>query len=289
MAQATASSGVAPVTRRLALLVGYDGTEFHGSQAQPGARTVQGELERVLQQVARGSGRLAFAGRTDRGVHAVGQVATGDIAWDSSAEALRDALNALAPPDIAVGRVWEVPREFHARFSAIGREYRYAVQVAPAPPALERRYVWWRRTPLDADLAQAACARLLGTHAFGSFAGAGRSQRRDASQLTRTVRVSEWSAAETAGSPARVAVGETRHTFRMSADGFLPQMVRNIVGAICQVAEGRRPVEWIDELLAANDRRAYGEAAPPHGLVFWQALYDNSDTGCEPFGRVREE
>ena len=263
----------------VAILLGYDGTDFHGSQAQAGARTVQGELERALTQVAPGSGRLAFAGRTDRGVHALGQVATGDVVWNRPLTGLRDALLAVAPADITVQRVWEAPDDFHARHSASGREYRYRIRVAPAPAPLERRYIWWRRKALDVSAARAACATLAGTHAFGSFAGSGQSQALNARQLTRTLRSCEWLAQESDDGTGRTEAAETLHTLRVIGDGFLPQMVRNLVAAICQVAQGERPVEWIDELLNANDRRALGEAAPPHGLVFWQAYYERADDG----------
>jgi tRNA pseudouridine38-40 synthase len=270
---------VTTATRPLALLFGYDGTDFHGSQAQAGVRTVQGELERALTRVAPGSGRLAFAGRTDAGVHALGQVATGAIAWQRSPDALRDALIAVAPADIAVVKVWEAPPGFHARFSASGREYRYRVRVAAAPDALERRYIWWRRAALDGEAARAACERLVGTHAFGAFAGGGQSQALTAAQLTRTLRTCDWQTEEREPGQCRSGAPETLHTLRVIADGFLPQMVRNLTAAICQVAQGARPVEWIDALLAENDRRALGEAAPPQGLVFWRAYYDWADNG----------
>ena len=270
---------MATETRQYGIVFGYDGTDFHGSQAQTGTRTVQVELETALAHVAPGAGRLAFAGRTDRGVHARGQVATGAVAWGRSPEALRDALLAVSPADIAVARVWETPSDFHARYSATGREYRYRVRVAAAPSALERRYVWWRRTALDAEVARAACERLLGTHVFGTFAGSGRSQALTAAQLTRTLRTCEWLAEERDHGDCLTAAPESLHTLRVIADGFLPQMVRNLAGAICQVAQGTRPVDWIDALLAANDRRALGEAAPPHGLVFWRAYYERADGG----------
>jgi tRNA pseudouridine38-40 synthase len=261
------------------MLLGYDGTDFHGSQAQAGARTVQGELERALRQVAPGSGRLAFAGRTDRGVHAVGQVATGDVVWRGPLEALRGALIAVAPADITVQRICEAPDGFHARHSASGREYRYRIRVAAAPAPLERRYVWWRRAELDVTAARAACAKLAGTHAFGSFAGSGQSQSLTRQQLTRTLRTCEWLAEECGDGASWTGAAETLHTLRVIGDGFLPQMVRNLASAICRVAQGERPVEWIDELLTANDRRALGEAAPPHGLVFWRAYYERADDG----------
>ncbi|MEX1157994.1 MAG: tRNA pseudouridine synthase A, partial [Thermomicrobiales bacterium] len=115
--------------RRVRITLGYDGTEFLGSQSQPGRRTVQGELERVLRQLAPRAGRTVFAGRTDRGVHAVGQVASVDLDWRASDRDLRDALNSLAPADLSVSEVATVANTFHARYDAISREYRYRIVV----------------------------------------------------------------------------------------------------------------------------------------------------------------
>lgn len=258
---------------RVRLIVGYDGTEFFGSQVQAGKRTVQGELERVVQHVAPGSGRLSFAGRTDRGVHAVGQVASGDVMWRESPEALRTAINAVAPADLVVSQVEPVPDGFHARYDALWREYEYRIHVAESPPVLDRRYVWWRRKGIDLVLAQSASARFVGTQHFGSFAGLGLSRSADDAGLTRTVMECEWHAEPIAPCDAASGSSEWRHLVRIRADGFLPQMVRNIVAAIVTVAQGNRPPEWIDELLLTRERSALGEAAPPHGLTLQRVAY----------------
>lgn len=253
--------------RRARFTLGYDGTGFAGSQLQGRSRTVQRELELAIQRLAPGSGRTTFAGRTDRGVHAVGQVVSLDTSWSDSAERLRDALNAILPPDVSVGAVeWTSPT-FHARYDAMWREYRYRIVVGPAPPPLARRYLWWRRRELDEALAAEACAVLVGRHAFGSFAGSGWSRTRDASALTRTVRDCRWLVDRRGG--------EERHELRIEANGFLPQMVRTIVGAIVPVAQGQRDVHWLREALSANDRSAVGEPAPPEGLVLWRVRYDD--------------
>jgi tRNA pseudouridine38-40 synthase len=244
------------------ILLGYDGTEFYGSQSQPGCRTVQQELETVLQRLAPGSSRTVFAGRTDRGVHALGQVVSFDTSWRESDERLRYAINSLAPSDLTAVAVETASETFHARYDARWREYRYRIVVADSPPPLERRYLWWRTRTLDAVDAQAACQRFVGRHAFGTFAGLGKSQSLEPSALTRVVRECEWQS-DGAG-----------HVFRVVANGFLPQMVRNMVASVTRVAQGDRPAEWIDELLLANDRRVLGEAAPPHGLTLWRVEYD---------------
>lgn len=260
---------------RYKLTLGYDGTDFYGSQAQTGRRTVQSELEAAIRRVGGGEIRVALAGRTDRGVHAVGQVASGEIDWRGTAGALRSALNAVGPKDIVVSDVEEVPAGFHARYSAYWREYRYRFVRSAVLPVLDRRYVWWRRADLNDELARDACRRLIGRHSFGSFAGSGRSQSETAERLERTVLACEWIETESGLSP----FGEYRE-MRIIADGFLPQMVRNIASAVVTVASGAEPATWIDELLEAGDRRVMREGAPPHGLVLWQVGYTEFDSGC---------
>lgn len=262
--------------RRARITLGYDGTAFVGSQIQHRGRTVQAELEKALDRLAPGSGRTTFAGRTDRGVHAIGQVVSVDVTWSEGNAQLRHALNAIFPPDVAVRDVeWTSPT-FHARYDAKWREYRYRIFVAPTPPVLARRYVWWRRAALDGARAAEACRVLLGSHAFGAFAGAGRSRQCDAEALTRTVRMCQWH--------QRDVSDGTQHELRIEADGFLPQMVRTIVSSIVTVAQGGREVEWLHDVLRSNDRAMAGEPAPPEGLVLWRVRYDDkrddSDDGC---------
>jgi tRNA pseudouridine38-40 synthase len=253
--------------RRVRITLGYDGTEFFGSQSQPGRRTVQRELEQVLRRLSPRTERTVFAGRTDRGVHAVGQVVSADVAWRETDVELRDALNAIAPVDLAIVDVESVADTFHARYDAISREYRYRIVVSDVPPVLERRYVWWRRAEVDGERCASACRRFVGEHPFGTFAGSGRSQTHDADELVRHISQCEWIAIDDGG----------RHELRVVANGFLPQMVRNFVGAIVQVGTGRQDPEWIDALIAANDRRVLGDAAPPQGLALWRVRYGDDD------------
>lgn len=260
------------------LTFGYDGTDFYGSQAQTGRRTVQSELEATVRKVGGGSHRLTFAGRTDRGVHALGQVASGEVDWDGTPHSLRAGINAVGPDDIVVSDIDIVPPGFHARFDAAWREYRYRIVVAEVPPVLSQRYVWWRRDELDDTLARDACQRLMGRHGFGSFASHGLSQSWTAEKLERTVLDCQWR--EPRGEPGSAA--STRE-LRIVATGFLPQMVRNITGAVVQVAAGAEPPGWIDDLLSAGDRRALKEGAPPHGLVLWRVGYTEFDNGCQAF------
>lgn len=261
---------------RYKLTLGYDGTEFFGSQVQPQGRTVQSELEEAIQRITGNHVRLALAGRTDRGVHAVGQVASGDIPWRGSPEDLRSALNAVGPSDITVSEVTEAEAGFHARFSARWREYRYRIAVNDVEPVLTRRYTWWRRSGIDGEPARLACERFVGRHAFGSFAGSGWSKVLTPEQLTRTVFDCQWVETSSGLAPQ----GSFRE-LRITAEGFLPQMVRNITAAVVAVGTGEAPVSWIDELLVAGDRGALPAGAPPHGLVLWRVGYTEFDNGSD--------
>ncbi len=257
------------VVRRARIVLGYDGTDFVGSQVQPGQRTVQGVLDEAIARIAPRSGSTAFAGRTDRGVHALGQVASVDLSWQGTEDRCRDALNSVLPRDLVVTAVGWAGTAFHARFDARWREYRYRIHQSSVPPIFERPYVWWRTLSIDHELASRAASRVVGTHRFGSFAGHGKSQRLSPEQLTRTVRRCQWTSEECAS--------HARFDLRIEANGFLPQMVRNLTAAVVEVGSGRKPVEWIDELLTVNDRRALGQAAPPEGLTLWRVRYDDDD------------
>jgi tRNA pseudouridine38-40 synthase len=253
--------------RRVRITLGYDGTDFFGSQSQPGRRTVQSDLEQILRRLSPRTERTVFSGRTDRGVHAVGQVVSVDVAWRGTDVELRDALNAVAPADLTIVDVASVADTFHARYDAISREYRYRIVISDVPPILERRFVWWRRAEIGSDRCADACRRFVGEHPFGTFAGSGRSQSPEADELVRRVSCCDWTATEDGH----------RHELRVVANGFLPQMVRNIVGAVVQVGTGRQEPEWIDALIAANDRRVLGDAAPPQGLALWRVRYEDDD------------
>lgn len=235
--------------RKFALVVEYDGTDFAGFQLQRTARTVQGALEQALLSVTREAVRVAGAGRTDAGVHAWGQVvsfATGSR-WEAS-ELLR-ALNAVLPEDVAVLRCIEVPDSFHARFSAARREYVYRILNRPFRSALERRRAWHVAWPLDEAVMHQGCLALEGRHDFASFSGAGRRER-----TIRTV----WAAScQRAGDEIRM---------KITADAFLPHMVRNIVGTLIWLGTGKLDLARFVEILRAGDRSLAGPTAPPWGL-----------------------
>jgi tRNA pseudouridine38-40 synthase len=266
---------------RLALTVSYDGTDFAGSQVQPGVRTVQGELDRALADLFGQPTPTVLAGRTDRGVHAAGQVVgCRDGRPDLAPSVLQRALNARLEGDLAIVAVERRDDRFHARYDAAWREYRYRLWSGERAP-LVRRYAWQRRGALDVALMAETAGRLVGRHDFASFAGGGEgvpwSDRRARPQGTvRTVLACSvaplrpWWTGETSADGHLVEV-------RVVADGFLPQMVRNLTGALVAVGAGDRPPAWLDRLLAARDRRVGGATAPAHGLTLWRVGYGPFD------------
>ncbi|MGB3327774.1 MAG: tRNA pseudouridine(38-40) synthase TruA [Thermomicrobiales bacterium] len=261
---------------RWKLTIAYDGGGFHGSQRQPGKRSVQEEIEQALGILAGKAVAATFAGRTDRGVHAVGQVVSCDDLVPTMPDAIIvRALNAHLADDLAVVAARRVAAGFHARYDAIWREYRYRIWLGPRQP-LARGNVWERRSPLDVQAMNAGARQFLGTHDVASFAGGGEgvpwSERHDRPRGTvRTilhcsvVRVDPW-------------WGMTPHTgeaieIRVVADGFLPRMVRTMVGALVEIGAGDRSPDWISHLLRERDRRQGPVTAPPHGLILWQVGY----------------
>ncbi len=253
------------------LTLTYDGTEFAGSQIQPNHRTVHGELEGVLRGIAATPIRAILAGRTDRGVHSVGQVGAFTLpVWSATALALERALNARLPADLGATDVAFCAESFSPRFDAVWREYRYWIAPGVVSPFLGR-YAWNRRTPLDVVAVQAGAQRLVGTHDFASFAGDGAGvpwapRATTPRGTTRTILRCDcreiWPRLGP-GSDNSAKVLEVR----VAADGFLPHMVRNIVGALLEVGQGRRASDWISDLLAEQDRRLGPVAAPPQGLA----------------------
>lgn len=259
------------------LTLSYDGTAFAGSQIQPGQRTVQGELESALRRLGGLGASSTFAGRTDRGVHAFGQVVAVTFPeWRATAGELERALAARLPGDIAARQVSESDHAFNPRFDAAWREYRYWLAPGVASPFLGR-YAWLLRDGLNSARMNQAAASLLGTHDFASFAGGGEgvpwSERAARKRgTTRTLLRCAVRTLELTPGPGRDAYAVALE-FRIAADGFLPRMVRNITGALVEVGQGRQEPAWIGEILAAKDRRQGSEVAPAHGLTLWRVGY----------------
>ncbi len=250
---------VSPPFRRFRLTLHYDGTAFLGWQLQPSGRTVQGELEGVLARLTGERRPVLAAGRTDRGVHATGQVAAVDLPPRWGPRELHRALEALLPPDLWVEEVREVPPGFHPRYDARARSYRYQVGLTHRSRSpFHRRWCWPLGRPLNVEALQAGARLLRGEHSFRAFAKAGQEERGD------RCRVEE----------ARWVPWEEGVAFLITADRFLHHMVRYLVGTLVEVALGRRPLEEVTELLdnPATSLRT-SPPAPPQGLFLTRVHY----------------
>ncbi len=258
------------------LTISYDGSNFKGSQRQGRHRTVQAEVERALKELWGKEAKAAFAGRTDTGVHAAGQVVSSeDFRPDLAEWQIKKAINARLPVDISVEAVCRRQAEFNARFDAIWREYRYRIWSGSRQPLLSSQVVQ-RERRLDVE-AMAESARLLvGLHDFAAFAGNGEgmpwSDRQESPRGTvREVFRSEVVVLDPWWGPQPES-GELIE-IRVVADGFLPRMVRTIAGVLMEVGYGNQQSSWIEELIAQRDRRLAGGTAPAHGLIFWRVGY----------------
>ncbi|BDG34231.1 tRNA pseudouridine(38-40) synthase TruA [Saccharococcus caldoxylosilyticus] len=248
------------MSKRIKCTLSYDGTHFSGYQIQPGKRTVQGELERVLEQMHKGKAiRATASGRTDAGVHAYGQVIHFDTFLSLSADQWKKALNAQLPDDIVIKDVQEADPSFHARFSAKAKEYRYKVRIAQERDVFLRNYCYHYPYPLDMEAMRRALRLMEGTHDFTSFCSA----KTDIDDRIRTIY------------QADMAVDQEMLEFRLIGNGFLYNMVRIIVGTILEVGQGKRSADSISTILEAKDRRYAGPTAPPQGLYLWKVYYDN--------------
>jgi tRNA pseudouridine38-40 synthase len=242
---------------RLAIGIEYDGTAYNGWQRQKSGIGVQQRLEEALATVADHELEVICAGRTDAGVHASGQVAHFDTASQRSARGWLLGANSNLPDDIAVTWVTGVPDDFHARFTATARRYRYRILNRLVRSALHRQRAWWVHRPLDEAKMHAAAQALLGEHDFSAFRAAG-CQAKHATRSVHAVSVrrdGDWL------------------TIDIAANAFLQHMVRNITGTLAAIGAGDAPVGWAADVLAGRDRTAAGVAAPPQGLTLVAVEY----------------
>jgi tRNA pseudouridine38-40 synthase len=242
---------------KIAIGIEYDGSRFHGWQSQPSGETVQDHLERALACIAGEQVRLAAAGRTDAGVHAVAQVAHFETAAKRPQSAWVRGVNTLLSQAVAVQ--WAVPvvDDFHARYSAVSRTYRYVLYNHPVRPALQHGRVGWFPLPLDPVAMREAAAHLAGEHDFSAF----RSSECQAKTPVRTL----WTwAIEQRG---------VHLIFEFTANGFLHHMVRNIIGCLVYVGKGKHPPNWLAEVLASRDRRQAAPTFSPGGLYLAAVEY----------------
>jgi tRNA pseudouridine38-40 synthase len=248
--------------RTLKLTLAYDGTAYAGWQVQSGQKTVQEVLEKTLAKITGEPVRIVGSGRTDAGVHALGQVASFRTNSRLPTEVFQRALNAELPDDIAVREAIEAAESFHALRDAVRKRYRYIIHDGPVPDIFQRHYCWHYYGRLDAEAMARAAHAILGTHDFSSFETSGAERRTS----VRTVYEASLRRGE----------GPTSHvlTFEIEANGFLYNMVRAIVGSLVEVGRGAREEGWMAEILAAVDRRVAGPTAPPQGLFLVRVDYE---------------
>lgn len=256
---------------KIAIGIEYDGSRFHGWQSQPSGDTVQDQLERALACIAGEPVRLAAAGRTDAGVHALAQVAHFETAAVRPESAWVRGVNTLLEQAVAVQWAAPVAEDFHARYSAISRTYCYVLYNQPVRPALHYGRVGWFHLPLDVEAMRAALGILAGEHDFSAF----RSSECQAKSPVRTM---------------RSCVLEQRGPylyFQFSANGFLHHMVRNIVGCLVYIGKGKHAPDWLAQVLASRDRRHAAPTFSPNGLYLSQVEYADG-WGLPAFVRGRK-
>lgn len=242
---------------RIALGVEYDGASYHGWQLQTNCETVQGTLERALSQVADHPVALTVAGRTDAGVHAIAQVVHFESSANRKLQAWVLGVNANLPRQIRV--IWAVPvsDQFHARFGAIERNYRYLIINRPTPPGILFQKATWERETLDDEAMHLAAQCLVGEHDFTSFRASSCQSKSPVRNLTR--------------------ISVTRNgdmvAIDVSANAFLHHMIRNLAGTLIKVGLGEKPTNWVGTVLEARDRTMAGVTAPPDGLYLTNVSY----------------
>jgi tRNA pseudouridine38-40 synthase len=239
------------------LVLAYDGTGFRGWARQPRVRTVEGVLVEALERVLGGSPKLSVAGRTDAGVHALGQVVSFDEPREIDPGRLQRALNGMLAPEVVCLDARRARDGFDARHAATAREYLYRIDIGSLPSPFTARYVWHRPGPLRVSWMRAAARQLIGTHDFASFC-------RPKEPKTTTVRTLQRLAVRVSGNEVEV---------RARANAFLHQMVRSLVGTLVAVGAGRLDPGSMRDILIERDRAAAGPVAPPHGLTLERVVY----------------
>ncbi len=247
---------------RIALMVEYDGSQYHGWQAQAGLHTIQQVLEQALSRVADRDVSVVCAGRTDTGVHATNQVIHFDCEAERTIRAWIHGANSYLPKDVCVKWGREMPETFHARFSAISRRYRYVIYNSSIRPAIFRSNVTWQYRPLDHRSMHEASQCLLGEQDFTSFRAL-ECQSKTPMRNILSIKV------ERNGDLVVIDI---------CANAFLHHMVRNIAGVLIAVGSGRKPVSWVNEVLIAKDRKLGAETAPPYGLYLVGVQYPQEYT-----------
>ena len=253
--------------KNILLTIEYDGTNFHGWQKQPGKRTVQGELEKVLSMVCNTGISLNGTSRTDAGVHALGQQASFKAEFGIPVERISYAanniltggMNSITVGDVRIKEVLEMPLDFHARFDAKGKTYRYLILNREEISIFNRNYCYQVRKPLDIEAMQKAASMIIGTHDFKCFQAAGSEEK---ATTVRTI------------TEIDIAKKGQRIAIEVTGDGFLYNMVRIIAGTLVEVGLGKKKQEEIPRIIESLDRCNAGHTAPPQGLYLARVYYD---------------
>lgn len=257
-------------TLTLAATLAYNGAPFAGFARQPGQLTVQGELERALELLFRREVLTTCAGRTDAGVHALGQVISFDVTESElrgrTLHSLQRSLQALTHEDISIRALEEKPAGFSARFDAQSREYHYHLCIDDTAPIFTKDFAWHVPGGLDVEAMQAGAQYLIGEHDFKSFCMAvsavGKPTHRNVMEISFST---------------QEVFGEHLLVIKVVGNAFLHSMVRTIVGTLVAVGKGRRSPEWVQQVLEAKDRSTAGENAPAQGLVFWRVVFHSGN------------
>lgn len=253
---------------RVRLVVAYLGAGYHGFAAQPGQVTVAGVLTAALERYLRHAVELTCAGRTDAGVHAWGQVVSFVSRAEVDPAALTRSVNRALRPTVVVRSATLAGPGFDARRSAIGRRYRYTIVNRPVPDPFRAATAWHVEQPLDLGALRLGCDALYGEHDFSSFC-----RRPPTGSLVRMVRDARWS-----------NEGDGVLRFEIEASSFCQQMVRAIVGTLVDMGRGRRRAGEMQGIIAAGDRAAAGQLAPPQGLCLWEVTYSSDDPPAPGWG-----
>lgn len=253
---------------RVRFTVAYDGSGFHGFAANVGVRTVAGELTEAIRRVLRLDEPVALtcAGRTDKGVHAIGQVVSFDVADGTDVVELARRVNRIVGPQVAVRDPQVVPETFDARFSAVARTYRYEVWNHPEPDPFRAGRAWHVAAPLEIAVLRLACDPFIGEHDFSAFCRAATRADGTAAPLTRRVIRAEWDR----GEPGELV-------FTVTASSFCHQMVRSVVGTMVEVGLGRLRAGELVGIIASGDRAKAGRLAPAEGLYLAEVAYAPPD------------
>jgi len=243
------------------VILAYDGTDFQGFQRQEKGRTVQASVEAALSSIGWQNSTISAAGRTDAGVHATGQVIAFEFGWKHSLEELRNAINANLPPDIAVQSVEGVRDDFHPRFAATARRYRYRLFIDRVRQPMRERYAWRIWPPLSLDLLNEAAKGYIGTHDFSAFG----SPHQPGGSTTRQVFASEW------------RIDGSDMVYEILGNAFLYHMVRRLVSSQVEVGQGKKNPEEIIGLLQGEQELLVQGLAPAQGLVLSEVIYHPVD------------